>query len=589
MKEKSEKSFESKMMDIGRIPNLTAAAITSLYLFYFADLHLLSLGHPKFEILISIILLLVIIAQFGIAPRTNHLITKTLSENLREENLLQTDNKERTILVKLLMKCPIKISIQVFLVFLAIAVLILVIMRVIFKFNSLSLLFFFAGSCYAAYGACILAFSYAERLCSTNAIKIAAMGLDNSLVKKDKFYGLSIKQRAIIFIILPVILGNLVQLFFLFKGYVLETESSKLLINMILIIVLNSIVTIALSIFFYLNVILPNVRINKTLETLIEGKISKHIDISTDLSNEISYNLYEVNQIINYLQYITDSAKKSGSAIIDSTNNLEIISLKSAQTSIEQAASIKECLSTMETIKSKLEQIVKSTQSVSSNAEITTKSISNAVSLLNQNILKISEINDANIDTIAGIKNLSEMIEHIYESIDTIESITEKTRIIAFNAELEATTAGNKGENFHIVANEIRRLTATVTESVTEIKEGIKEIQESSDNLIVSSEGGTQKIREGSELFTSLEENFNELKITSDITSESSLQIYNISKTQEDSFNEINSTLRQISIGFDQFSQSSQLIKKSSEKLSYISKELQAELSDKIETSEGEK
>ena len=138
----------------------------------------------------------------------------------------------------------------------------------------------------------------------------------------------------------------------------------------------------------------------------------------------------------------------------------------------------------------------------------------------------MAEISDANLDTITGIKKLSEKIENVWGSINTIESIAEKTRIIAFNAELEASYAGENEEKFHIVANEIRRLASTITDSIKEIKERILAMQHSSDNLIITSEAGTQKVREGSDIYINMvEEQFNEVKMSSDITAEAALKI----------------------------------------------------------------
>ena len=76
---KKQKSFEQQMMDIGRIPNLTAAGISALYMFYFSGLPLNTLTLAQKAELIGIVLTFVVVAQFIIAPKTNNLITKKLN------------------------------------------------------------------------------------------------------------------------------------------------------------------------------------------------------------------------------------------------------------------------------------------------------------------------------------------------------------------------------------------------------------------------------------------------------------------------------------------------------------------------------
>ena len=571
---KKEKTFELQMMDVGRIPNLTAAAIACVYMFYFADFPIAEMGWAKVAELIGVVVICTIIAQFGIAPRTNHLLTKNISEELERDKTEPLNVKERTRLVNKLMSSPKKIAIQVFLVFLGIAAVITTMLKILFDFESISIAFFFVGTCYGAYNAGILAFAYAENFCSTKAQSLIARGLENNVIHRDKFYGMPIPKRVVYFILLPTLAANTVQAMYLYTGYMRDVESTKLIVNMILIVSLNSLLIIGLSAFLYNTLIGPTKKINSTLESLTEGKLSEKVFLPSDLRNEIAYNLFIVNEIISYLQTISADEEKSGENIIKSTSELSDIARLNAENSLKQASSVRECLATMENVKHQLKEIAENTLKVSKTADATADNVNLGFDLLNKNIAKMSEISDANIETISGIKTLSEKVEDVWNSINTIDAITEKTRIIAFNAELEATSAGEKGENFHIVANEIRRLAATVTESIREIKDGIKKIQESSDNLIITSEGGTQKIREGSEFFTELEEHFTDLHTTSDVTSESAQIIQTITANQDSSFVQINSTLHQISTGFDQFSQSAQLIKQASEKLKDVSSQL---------------
>ena len=104
-------------------------------------------------------------------------------------------------------------------------------------------------------------------------------------------------------------------------------------------------------------------------------------------------------------------------------------------------------------------------------------------------------------------------------------------------------------------------------DSTKEIKERITAIQHSSDNLIITSEGSTQKIREGSEFFVSLNEQFNELHLSSDITAESATEIQDSTNNQDNSFIEIDKTLREISKGFENFSNYAKQIMSAAEKI----------------------
>jgi methyl-accepting chemotaxis protein len=83
--------------------------------------------------------------------------------------------------------------------------------------------------------------------------------------------------------------------------------------------------------------------------------------------------------------------------------------------------------------------------------------------------------------------------------MEIINNIANQTKLIAFNAALEAASAGESGKRFGVVAVEIRRLADSVVESTAEIEGKITEILDSVNRLVMSSEKSFQLIQEGQE------------------------------------------------------------------------------------------
>jgi len=81
----------------------------------------------------------------------------------------------------------------------------------------------------------------------------------------------------------------------------------------------------------------------------------------------------------------------------------------------------------------------------------------------------------------------------------------------------------------------------------------MKEIQHSSDNLIISSEEGTGKIITGWELSNKLQGIFEEILSSSEISATSAEKIATSIKQQVSAFEQILITLKQISEGIDNF------------------------------------
>ena len=187
---------------------------------------------------------------------------------------------------------------------------------------------------------------------------------------------------------------------------------------------------------------------------------------------------------------------------------------------------------------------------------------------LRSNLRDLQEIRNANTLTIEGIKDLNKKINGIWDIVGIISTVADQTKIIAFNAELEASSSGEAGKNFHIVATEIRRLSDNIIDSIKEIKTVIDEIQKASDRLILDSEKGTRQIDAGLESAKSLEGGFENLMVSAQATADGSIDL------QNQDGGHIFSNLQQIAQGIEKFSQNTNSISSSSESLSTIASQL---------------
>ncbi|WP_407429481.1 methyl-accepting chemotaxis protein [Treponema sp.] len=266
--------------------------------------------------------------------------------------------------------------------------------------------------------------------------------------------------------------------------------------------------------------------------------------------------------------------KKVGTSILEEIQNLADSAKNNTETAQNQSASVKEIVATMEDNNSLSEDISEKIKDVSQIAVKTSGDVADGVSYLEKNVQQLHEIAQANLNTISGIKALGDKIENIWDIVTLINNVADQAKIIAFNAELEASSAGEAGRNFHIVATEIRRLADGIIDGTKEIKERITEIQKSSDNLILFSENGTEKINEGVENAKGLEERFESIKNSAQSTANSSSDITTIIQQQAVASEQMLATLKQIASGVENFSSATADISRASEKLKNIAEDL---------------
>lgn len=163
------------------------------------------------------------------------------------------------------------------------------------------------------------------------------------------------------------------------------------------------------------------------------------------------------------------------------------------------SSSVVEISSTMEEFSSTAVQIAQHSQSVVERADKTLEDSKNGAAEVENLTFKVNDISQNIQANLGEIVELGKKSKEITKVMEIINNIANQTKLIAFNAALEAASAGEAGKRFGVVAVEIRRLADSVVESTAEIEGKITEILDSVNRLVMSSEKSSQLIQEGQE------------------------------------------------------------------------------------------
>ncbi|MCL2381989.1 MAG: methyl-accepting chemotaxis protein [Treponema sp.] len=164
-------------------------------------------------------------------------------------------------------------------------------------------------------------------------------------------------------------------------------------------------------------------------------------------------------------------------------------------------------------------EIIDKTNSVAAIVSKMENDAAHGFTVLEKNIKKMTDIKEKNSGSINGIISLSNKVNKIRDIVRVITTITDQTKVIAFNAALEAASAGETGKRFAVVADEVNRLADDIAVLTRQIREQVEEIQNSSSSLIVYSEEGSDRIAEGYKLIKDLEDIFKGIRSSTEITS----------------------------------------------------------------------
>ncbi len=189
-----------------------------------------------------------------------------------------------------------------------------------------------------------------------------------------------------------------------------------------------------------------------------------------ELISTVSQSIGHVNTSAHELTFIAEQTTATGEEMTSGINEIAVGA--SEQASLTEATS-RETMALSDTIE-KVNVRNKKMTSLSSEAEIVLRGGMDKVKKLQDHNLQTTEANQLVVQHIEG---LAEQMLTISTIVQTINEVSEQTKLLALNASIEAARAGDSGKGFAVVATEIRKLSTMTYESTERINATIARLK----------------------------------------------------------------------------------------------------------------
>ncbi len=209
-----------------------------------------------------------------------------------------------------------------------------------------------------------------------------------------------------------------------------------------------------------------------------------------------------ITQVVDTLKTFVRETSEAALRLSSSAHEVLAASTQHESASTEQAAAIHETTATMEELKHASAQIAENAGSVARVAEETLGAARAGKGAISEFAIAMQNIRKDGLAVVEAISKLTKRVERIGTVVEVIDEIADRSDLLALNAALEGSRAGEAGRGFSIVAAEMRRLAENVMESTKEIKNLIAEIREATQAAASAAEESRKATEEGERLGT---------------------------------------------------------------------------------------
>ena len=206
------------------------------------------------------------------------------------------------------------------------------------------------------------------------------------------------------------------------------------------------------------------------------------------------------NAIIDNLEEIAVEAKQSTSQVGSSLKQNEAAILSLAEQAIAEAKETRDTLMSVEQMSQSIQAVAENASQAEQIVDDTYNTIVQSTSNMDLTVDSILNVRTTVGETAKKMKRLGESSQKISQAVSFIEEIALRTNILAINATVEAGRAGEYGQGFTIVAEQVAALAEQCTAATKEIASIVAAIQAETQEVNYAMESGTAQVVETTRL-----------------------------------------------------------------------------------------
>ncbi len=232
-------------------------------------------------------------------------------------------------------------------------------------------------------------------------------------------------------------------------------------------------------------------RLLDEMGSLADGDLTVEATVTEDITGTIADSF---NYAIEELRKLVATVNETAIMVDSAAKQTEHTAAHMAKAAENQAREINAATGSIVSMAASIEEVSGNAERSSDVARHSVEVAHKGGAAVRRTIEGMNTIRETIQDTSKRIKRLGESSQEIGNIIELINDIAEQTNILALNASIQASMAGEAGRGFAVVADEVQRLAERSTNATKQIEVLVRTIQSDTNEAVVSMERSTTDV-----------------------------------------------------------------------------------------------
>jgi twitching motility protein PilJ len=232
-------------------------------------------------------------------------------------------------------------------------------------------------------------------------------------------------------------------------------------------------------------------RLLDELSSLADGDLTVQATVTEDITGAIADS---INYAIEALRELVTTINESAIQLDGATRQAQSAAAHMAKASGAQSRQISSASESMVDMTASIEEVSGNSERCADVARHSVDIAHKGGDAVRRTIDGMNAIRETIQETSKRIKRLGESSQEIGNTVELINDIAEQTNILALNASIQASMAGEAGRGFAVVADEVQRLAERAANATKQIEVLVRTIQTDTNEAVVSMERSTTDV-----------------------------------------------------------------------------------------------